>query len=130
MHSFPKNLKRLRLINGLTKRKLASLIGVSESQLYKWEKGIYIPNSENMISLAKIFGVTMRVLMEDADTKTISGPTMVAHSDVNYEVGRTNDPVLIRLHSIAEYLEHRLQDVYADINARLEVMALENKANG
>ncbi len=130
MHSFPKNLKRLRLINGLTKRKLASLIGVSESQLYKWEKGIYIPNSENMISLAKIFGVTMRVLMEDADTKTISGPTMVAHSDVNYEVGRTNDPELIRLHSIAEYLEHRLQDVYADINARLEVMALENKANG
>jgi DNA-binding XRE family transcriptional regulator len=114
----------------LTKRKLASLIGVSESQLYKWEKGIYIPNSENMISLAKIFGVTMRVLMEDADTKTISGPTMVAHSDVNYEVGRTNDPELIRLHSIAEYLEHRLQDVYADINARLEVMALENKANG
>jgi transcriptional regulator with XRE-family HTH domain len=130
VHSFPKNLKRLRLINGLTKRKLASLIGVSESQLYKWEKGIYIPNSENMISLAKIFGVTMRVLMEDADTKTISGPTMVAHSDVNYEVGRTNDPELIRLHSIAEYLEHRLQDVYADINARLEVMALENKANG
>lgn len=128
MHSFPKNLKRLRQIKGLTKRKLAALMGVSESQLYKWEKGIYVPNSENMNTLAKILGVSMRVLLEDADSRLPSSDDIVAHHDEKYEINRATDPEISRLLTIAEYLEQQRQEIYSFIDARNEAIALEQQA--
>jgi transcriptional regulator with XRE-family HTH domain len=127
VHSFPKNLKRLRQIKGLTKRKLAALMGVSESQLYKWEKGIYVPNSENMNTLAKILGVSMRVLMEDADSRLPSSDVIVAHHDEKYVINRATDPEISRLLTIAEYLEQQRQEIYSFIDARNEAIALEQQ---
>ena len=51
------NIKKLRKDKGLTQRQLADLIGIEQTGVCKWEKGICLPSSETLVKLAEIFEV-------------------------------------------------------------------------
>ena len=49
----------LRQEKGISQEKLAELVGVSRQAVTKWENGNANPDTENLIRLAEIFGVSL-----------------------------------------------------------------------
>ncbi len=47
----------------LTKVKLAELLGVSDSIVAYWEKGVKEPKASNLVKLARVFGVSETELL-------------------------------------------------------------------
>ena len=52
------NVKRLRLLRGLTQKQLADILGVSPKTVSKWETGLGQPEVNQIIPLAQVFGVS------------------------------------------------------------------------
>lgn len=55
---FKDNLKQLRTHNNLTQAQLAEKLFVSRSTVAKWENGLGLPNSESLLTLEKLFGIS------------------------------------------------------------------------
>lgn len=53
------NLSYLRKIHGFSQEALAEKVGVSRQAIAKWEAGETVPDLENCIALAELYGVTV-----------------------------------------------------------------------
>ena len=59
-------IQALRKSHSWSQEQLAERIGVTRQALSKWENGTAIPDTNNVVQLAKLFGVTTDyLLMED-----------------------------------------------------------------
>lgn len=56
-------LIHLRKFNGYTQWDVAELLDISRSTLSKYEKGLLIPNVENLIKLADLYNVSCDYLL-------------------------------------------------------------------
>lgn len=63
--TFGEKLQRLRKAKGWTQEDLAAQISVSRQALSKWEQGTAIPDTENVLQISKIFGVSTDYLLND-----------------------------------------------------------------
>ena len=61
------NIKRYRKENGMSQDDLAEKLDVSRQSVSLWETGQTQPTIENVISLAKIFGITSDALLDNSD---------------------------------------------------------------
>ena len=67
-------LCELRKAAGLSQEELADRLGVSRQAVSKWERGESSPDTDNLIELAKIYGVTIDELINgDGTQKTSAG---------------------------------------------------------
>lgn len=55
----------LRKSIGLSQQDLADKIDISRQSIYKWEQGLTSPDISKLMELAKIFGVTTDLLLDD-----------------------------------------------------------------
>lgn len=62
---FGKKLQILRKKQGWTQEELAERINVSRQALSKWELGTAIPDTENVLKISKLFGVSTDYLLKD-----------------------------------------------------------------
>jgi transcriptional regulator with XRE-family HTH domain len=69
---FNEKLQMLRKEKGLSQEGLAELLDVSRQAISKWESGGSYPETEKMMALTDIFGVTLDSLMKDGELKTDS----------------------------------------------------------
>lgn len=53
------NLSYLRKVHGFSQEALAEQVGVSRQAIAKWEAGETVPDLENCIALAELYGVTV-----------------------------------------------------------------------
>ena len=67
------NLKMFRIKEGLTQENLAEKLGVSRQAVAKWERGETLPDIENCIALAEIFGVTVDMLVRNINEPAQTG---------------------------------------------------------
>lgn len=58
-----KNITYLRKQKGLTQEQLAKELGVSRQTIVKWEKGIVVPDTYNLIEISKFFSVKVQELI-------------------------------------------------------------------
>lgn len=58
-----KNLEKLRKAHGWTQEALAEKVGVSRQAVSSWEQGISSPDTDNLIALAKLYGVKVDDLL-------------------------------------------------------------------
>lgn len=58
MKEFAERLKELRMEEKLSTTELGKAIGVSSITISRWERGLRIPNIENLVAVAKYFKVT------------------------------------------------------------------------
>ncbi len=67
------NIKYLRKKSGHSQEKLAELLGVTRQAVQKWEKGTAQPDTDRLIGLSRLFGVTTDALLnnEDADDEKL-----------------------------------------------------------
>lgn len=63
MEIFGRRLKELREERGLSQRQFAKIIGTSQPNLQRWEKGQFEPDQKTTIIIAEYFGVTIDYLL-------------------------------------------------------------------
>ena len=74
---FTERLKTLRKQANLTQKEMAEIIGISQPAYGDWERGVKKPSHENLIKIAKFYGVTTDYLLEgkndndDVDSSTV-----------------------------------------------------------
>lgn len=56
-------LKELRVKNSLSQEKLAEKLGLSRQSVSKWEQGLSTPDTENLIKLSQLYGVSVDTLL-------------------------------------------------------------------
>lgn len=56
-------IRQFRLKNKLTQQQLADLMDVTRQAVTRWESGTVEPSTENLISLAQIFGCSVDELI-------------------------------------------------------------------
>ena len=64
---FNEKLQKLRKEKGMSQENLAELLDVSRQSISKWESGGSYPETEKLITLSEIFGVTLDSLMKDGE---------------------------------------------------------------
>ena len=75
---FHDKLQKLRKGKGLSQEALAEMLDVSRQAVSKWESGQTYPETEKMMVLTDIFGVTLDSLMKDGELKSDSQNTSSA----------------------------------------------------
>lgn len=70
-------IKECRLSTGLSQEKVAELVGVSRQAVTKWEMNQSAPNTENLFKLAEIFGTTVDMLLDSADSNKQSSAEQI-----------------------------------------------------
>ncbi len=56
-------LKKLRNEKGLSQEKLAERLGISRQSISKWEQGTATPDTENLLKLSNLYGVSADVIL-------------------------------------------------------------------
>jgi len=64
---FYEKLQTLRKEKGLSQEELAEMLGVSRQSVSKWESGITYPETDKLITISEIFGVTLDSLLKNGD---------------------------------------------------------------
>ncbi len=64
------NLKRLRKSKGLTQLELAEKVNVVRQTVSKWETGLSVPDSEQLMELADLFDVPVAELLGETPVNT------------------------------------------------------------
>lgn len=61
------NIMRERRLRGAipTQREVAKLLGVKESSVSKWERGVAKPRADKLSTLAKLYGCSIEELLAD-----------------------------------------------------------------
>lgn len=63
MYEIAKNIKRLRKERGIKQRELEKMIGVSNRNISKWERGVVTPSLYALVKLTKVFECTLDELV-------------------------------------------------------------------
>lgn len=80
--SVSKQLIHLRNMKGISQEELASLMNVTRQAVSKWETDQSLPDSEKIIRLSEIFGVTTDYLLKGKESDPID-----IYSQHNSKVG-------------------------------------------
>ncbi len=88
--NFAAKFAALRKENGITQQSLGDILGVSNRAVSKWETGLALPSTENILKLSKIFGVSVDYFLaseEKEQKKPISAATGMKSLTGIYRVG-------------------------------------------
>lgn len=77
-------LQNLRKQTGMSQETLAGQLGVSRQAVFRWELDISLPETENIIKLAKIFNVSFDYLLNEEITEFYWEKTKKKISDNRY----------------------------------------------
>ncbi len=70
MHEFqPESIKKLRTRNNISQKKLGEYLGISDRAISKWENGLSMPSSQNLITLSKMFDVPLEYFLNAQSKK-------------------------------------------------------------
>lgn len=73
-----KNIIYYRKKKGLSQEKVSEYMGVSRQAVTKWENDISKPSSEHLIQLARLFEVSVDVLLDNGEQEILSTQTKIA----------------------------------------------------
>lgn len=71
---FQDRLYQLRKEKGLSQENLADVLGITRQAVQKWESGASRPDMENLVALARYFGVTLDWLIMGAEPEQLKTP--------------------------------------------------------
>lgn len=64
--NFAEKLYYLRTENGYSQEALAEMLGVSRQSISKWELGTTLPETEKIVAIGELFGVSLDSLLVDS----------------------------------------------------------------
>jgi len=69
--ALPQRLQEYRKQAGISQEELAGMLGVSRQSVSKWEQGLSFPETEKLIELSSMMGITVDSLLKDADGESM-----------------------------------------------------------
>ena len=88
--NFAETLKTKRKEFGMSQDQLAEKLCVSRQAITKWETGGGMPDIENMLAIATLFGVTVEALMS-SEKVAVAGSEFFHESSIEYDVDTQTD---------------------------------------
>lgn len=79
-------LQQLRKENGYTQEVLAEKLGISRQSVSKWERAEASPDTDNLIALAKIYGLSVDQLLDTSADSTVVHTTQKKDKDIKGKV--------------------------------------------
>ena len=73
-------LKELRVNNNYSQEKLGELLGLSRQSISKWEQGYASPDTENLLKLSELYGVSVDTILKCGEEETERKSENVAES--------------------------------------------------
>lgn len=87
--TFGEKLQALRKARSWSQEELATQINVSRQALSKWESGASVPDTENVVALSRLFGVsTDYLLLENGETTAQAVPTAAPAAENKWPIMR------------------------------------------
>lgn len=87
--TFGEKLQALRKARSWSQEELATQINVSRQALSKWESGASVPDTENVVALSRLFGVsTDYLLLENGETTAQAVPTAAPSAESKWPIMR------------------------------------------
>lgn len=87
--TFGEKLQALRKARGWSQEELATQVNVSRQALSKWESGASVPDTENVVALSRLFGVsTDYLLLENGETTAQAAPTAAPSAESKWPIMR------------------------------------------
>ncbi len=83
-------LVQLRKANGLSQEELAAKIGISRQAVSKWERAEASPDTDNLILLSRLYGVSLDSLLATED-EVVSAQNSEAENAPNAEMSTQTD---------------------------------------
>ena len=125
---FGEKLQMLRKARGWSQEELAQQINVSRQALSKWESGASIADTENVIALSRLFGVSTDYLLL-RESETTSAPTAVPTptKESKWPVPRIAWLVILLVAVVGLIAMHILASVRYASGLLLSVMFLANR---
>lgn len=74
-------LQQLRKMNGYSQEVLAEKLGISRQSISKWERAEASPEIDNLMALAKIYGITLDELLDVSNDKVVVNNTNKTEKD-------------------------------------------------
>lgn len=81
--SIANKLVELRKKNGLSQEELAEKLGLSRQAVSKWERAEASPDTDNLITLARLYGISLDELLLDAEAAEPEPPEPAAKERVH-----------------------------------------------
>ncbi len=87
---------KLRKEQGLSQEAFAEKMGVSRQSVSKWESGVSVPDTEKILAMSELFGVSTDYLLKDIEEEVIPESTeiinepFVEEREVEYKVKKKN----------------------------------------
>ncbi len=75
-------LKKLRNEKGLSQEKLAERLGISRQSISKWEQGTATPDTENLLKLSNLYGVSADVILNCGEVPSVEAAPEKSESEV------------------------------------------------
>lgn len=86
------NLIRLRKEKGLSQEELADKLSVSRQAVSKWERGEALPDTDNLIRLAKLYNVSIdEIVGYSPDKEDYAATDSVNQNEASADNGQAND---------------------------------------
>ena len=65
------NIKRYRILNGISLRKFGELVGLSQTAIAKYENNLLKPDGEKLVKFAEVLGCKVSDLLKDNRDKRV-----------------------------------------------------------
>ena len=95
MKNMETRLYELRKKTGMSQDELAEKIGVSRQTISKWERGEALPDTENLIALAKLYNVTLDDIVnyneDEEKPEEVKFEIIDASETINKEIGEDEE---------------------------------------
>ena len=101
---------------GLTQEELAEKIGVSRQAVSKWERSEASPDTDNLIELSKIYGVTLDELLKGKEEAPAGGAEPPHQEEAKEETPASDEGVHVHAESGTDKVDIGLKGIH--INAK------------
>ena len=78
-------LKELRVKNKLSQEKLGERLGLSRQSVSKWEQGYAMPDTENLLKLSELYGVSVDTILKCGETEEADGKEVLDNTEAKTE---------------------------------------------
>ncbi len=125
---FGEKLQMLRKARGWSQEELAQQINVSRQALSKWESGASIADTENVIALSRLFGVsTDYLLLSESEAASAPAAVPTPTKESKWPVPRIAWLVILLVAVVGLIAMHILASVRYASGLLLSVMFLANR---
>ncbi len=83
------NIKKNRVIRGITQHELAEMIGLTEKQISKIETGVHYPKFENFVKILEALNLTMKDFelgSENTQSQTLKSVLKIVYTSSEEEL--------------------------------------------